>query len=149
MHHGMFLSCCGGCIGVVEAVAQSSATWIACWFLVLRAIKTESDAQKAVEREKQREMLKDLKEKSKADKERQKQVGQKHQPQLHGVVSVSDTGMLCHDVVSLQCPLPSCKGSYVMAVSPGASDISWHEALLLTTLLMDATLACSCAQPLI
>lgn len=40
-----------------------------------RALKAEADAQRAVEREKQREMLKDLKEKSKADKEKQKQVG--------------------------------------------------------------------------
>jgi hypothetical protein len=38
-------------------------------------MKAEADAQRAVEREKQREMLKDLKEKSKADKEKQKQVG--------------------------------------------------------------------------
>jgi alkylated DNA nucleotide flippase Atl1 len=42
------------------------------WFRVLKA---EGDALRAVEREKQREMLKDLKEKSKADKENQKQVG--------------------------------------------------------------------------
>lgn len=40
-----------------------------------RALKVEADAQRAVEREKQREMLKDLKERSKADKEKQKQVG--------------------------------------------------------------------------
>lgn len=40
-----------------------------------RALKAEADAQRGVEREKQREMLKDLKEKSKADKEKQKQVG--------------------------------------------------------------------------
>lgn len=40
-----------------------------------RALKAEADAQRAVEREKQREMLKDIKEKSKADKEKQKQVG--------------------------------------------------------------------------
>jgi len=39
-----------------------------------RALKAEADAQRAVEREKQREMLKDLKEKSKADKEKQKMV---------------------------------------------------------------------------
>eukprot|EP00775_Hariotina_reticulata_P007967 gene7967-8165_t len=38
-----------------------------------RALKAEADARRAVEREKQREMLKDLKEKNKADKERQKQ----------------------------------------------------------------------------
>lgn len=42
---------------------------------VCRALKAEADAQRAVDREKQREMLKDLKEKSKADKEKQKQVG--------------------------------------------------------------------------
>lgn len=42
--------------------------------LAYRALKAEADAQRAVEREKQREMLKDLKEKSKADKEKQKQV---------------------------------------------------------------------------
>jgi len=40
-----------------------------------QALKAEADAKRAVEREKQREMLKDMKEKNKADKEKQKQVG--------------------------------------------------------------------------
>lgn len=40
-----------------------------------KALKVEAEAKRAVEREKQREMLKGIKEKAKEDKEKQKQVG--------------------------------------------------------------------------
>lgn len=40
-----------------------------------KALKAEAEAKRAVEKEKQREMLKGIKEKAKEDKEKQKQVG--------------------------------------------------------------------------